>query len=407
MSRFFQISGVICELNPPHNGHFSLFEQIKQNDHAAVIAVLSGNFVQRGQPAIFDKWTRAKTALACGADLVIELPLPWAVSGAEQFAQGGVGLLHALSCVDTLYFGSECGRIDPLQTIADTLSSAAFQSTFQREREKNPSANFASVRQSAIASLLGDTTASILNAPNNNLGIAYCQAIRQLESSIRPVTIPRTGAAYHDSGLPHTNQFPSATQLRTLLQKNPACDLSPFVPKNCGEILNNAIAKGFGPVFPEQMELAVLTKLRTLSLSQLEQLPDLSEGLERRLYQAIRKATSLRELYDLAKTKRYSHARIRRLVLAAFLGITASHGAALPPYCRILAMNATGAKILSICKETATIPFLMKYADSKHLSEPAKELFSLECQATDLFSLFCPTPQPCGLDMTTPIISQN
>lgn len=404
MSTKFQITGVICELNPLHNGHFSLFEQLRQKNDTHILAVMSGNYVQRGQPAIFDKWVRTKTALACGADLVIELPLPWATAGAEAFAFGGVALLDALHCVDTLCFGSECGDINVLQQVASVLSTPQFAEALTAARQKDSNSAFATIRQQAVETLLGTETAAVLSHPNNTLGIAYCQVIETLGASIRPATIPRLGAGYHQVEFQAEDVFPSATQLRARLQAEPDCDLTPYMPSDCAALLQEAMAAGIGPVFPERLETAMLAKLRTLSLAELEQLPDISEGLERRLWQAIRTAGSLEELYSTAKTKRYSHARIRRLVLSAFLGITKNDTAISPPYCRVLGMNRNGTALLSVLKERSAIPLFTKYSDCQALDHTGKRLFALECQATDLYSLACPQPQPCGRDMTTGII---
>lgn len=402
MSTKFRISGTICELNPFHNGHYSLFENMRQEKSDFIVAVMSGNYVQRGQPAIFDKWTRAKTALESGADLVIELPLPWSIAGAEQFAFGGVFLLHALGCVDNLFFGSECGDIQAIQQIASALSSPAFSETLTKIQQNDAGSSFAVLRQKAIAALLGDEIASVLSHPNNTLGIAYCQALEKLQSPIQPATIQRIGAGYHQEQIHSNDIFPSATQLRAFLKENPTGDLSPFMPTACAAILHTAVIQGLGPVFPEKLELAVLAKLRTLSVKELALLPDISEGLELRLHQAIRTAVSLEELYDTVKTKRYTHARIRRLVLSAFLDITKADFAAPPPYAHILGMTKHGAKLLSQINATASIPLLTKYSDGKLLkSEHAKRIWELENKSVDLYSLAYPRPQPCGKNATS------
>ncbi len=404
MPHNFRISAVICELNPLHNGHFSLFEQLRKQNGGFLIAVMSGSFVQRGQPAVFDKWTRAKTALACGADLVVELPLPWSIARAETFAFGGVSLLHALGCVDVLGFGSECGDIGLLRQVAAALASPQFTQALSAIRQKNSGSPFATLRQAAVSSLLGSEAAAVLSHPNNTLGVAYCQAIEKLGASIRPVTVERRGAGYHQAEFRAEDPFPSATQLRACLQAEPDRDLSPCMPAACAAILRQAVAEGAGPVFPEGLEQAILAKLRTLSLAELEQLPDVSEGLERRLWQAARSAGSLEELFRSVKTKRYSHARIRRLVLAAFLGVTKDDAAQQIPYCRVLGMRRASAPLLALVKERSSIPLLTKYSDCRGLDDAGKHLFRLECRATDLYGLACPKVQPCGRDMTNGIL---
>ena len=406
MSKNFRISAIICELNPPHNGHISLFRQLRDASDGYLIAVMSGNYVQRGTPAVFDKWTRTRAALRGGVDLVIELPLPWAVSGAQRFAEGGVALLDALHCVDTLGFGSECGQLEPLQTLADTFSSSRFQEVLRQVRAGDNTSSFAAVRQQAAAALVGEKTAALLSQPNNILGISYCQALAKFRSSIQPVTVRRLGAGYNDDTPNAACQFPSAAQLRALLQADSRCDLSPYLPSECNEVLQAAAASGDGPVFPAALETAILARLRTMTPEQLAKLPDVSEGLDRRLYQGIRTAVTLEQLYETVKVKRYSHARIRRLVLSAFLGIAESDGAGLPPYCRILGMSRRGTKLLPHLSKHASIPFLVKYSDSKTLDSHGKRIFDLECQADDLYALASPNPRPCGSNMTTGIITE-
>jgi predicted nucleotidyltransferase len=336
--------------------------------------------------------------------MVVELPLPWALSGAEMFALGAVALLDSLCCVKGLAFGSECGDIHLLRQIAKLLPTRKFGAAFVVERQKDPAASFATIQQRAVSSLLGKEAGSVLSQPNNTLGIAYCQALEQLESSMEPITVPRVGAGYHQLELLPNDTNPSATQLRTLLQNNQDCDLSSFMPKACADTLREAMNDGLGPVFPETMEKMMLSKLRTLSIEELANLPDISEGLENRLLEGIRRAASLEDLYSFVKTKRYSHARIRRLVLSAFLGITKEDTAAPPPYCRVLGIRKNSKKLLSEVKSNSIIPLITKYSDCSSLSKHGRHIFNLESQATNLYSLACPTVQPCGREMTTGMI---
>lgn len=396
------ISGVICEYNPFHYGHNALIEQTRRNGATHVVAVLGGNFVQRGEPACFEKGVRAQAALACGIDLVLELPLPWAMARAETFAFGGVFLLHQLGCVDRLVFGSEHGEISALSALADTLLSPNFfQSLSSFQKAGKP---FAYARQKAIEKLCGAEIASLLEHPNNILGIEYCKALRCLQSSIQPETTPRLGAGYHDVTSSHS--YPSATQLRHLLKENLHLDFSSYMPQAAAELFRKECESGRIASL-QRLETAILSHLRSLTPKDLAQLPDVSEGLENRLWHGIRQAISLDELYAYTKSKRYSHARIRRIVLSSFLGITAQDTQAPPPYLRVLGMNPRGMEILHLAKQTAKLPIVTKYAAIQSQSNWAKHLFSLECRGMDLFTLSFLRPQGCGLEQSRGIIVTN
>lgn len=406
MCNNFVISAVICELNPPHKGHISIIEQCKAKTGGYCIAVMSGNYVQRGQPAIFDKWTRTRAILLGGADLVIELPLPYAMGSAERFAFGGISLLSQLGCVDELWFGSEWGEIQKLQEIAHVLEQKDFSETLRKHQGLQAGLSFAKIRQLALAEHLGENTAALLSEPNNILGVSYCQLLERLKSSIQPRTIRRLGAGYHEAELQEHQAFPSATQLRHLLTESPSCDLSPYLPEACAAVLQTALDAGLAPVLPERLEMAVLAKLRTLSMEALQNLPDISEGLEQRLYHAIRQSRSLEELYSTVKTKRYTLSRIRRLIWSAFLGITKADSLQPVPYCRVLGMRKESAPLLSHLTKNASLPVLTRPGESDSLSSFGQRLLQLEQQSTDLYALACPKIQSCGWEFTQQFVTE-
>ncbi len=285
------VVGIIAEYNPFHAGHaLHIRETRRRLGDCAVVAVMSGNFVQRGECAVFDKWTRARTALEGGADLVLELPTVWAASSAERFAQGAVDLLEAAGVVTHLSFGSECGDVDRLQRVAACLDGPRYPDALRRFLDAG--LPFAACRQAAVGELLRPELADLLSGPNNNLGIEYIRALNAVKSEIQPVTVPRAGAAHDGGGHP---AYPSASFLRERLlagdlpAENPAC-------------------LGYG-------ERGALAVLRTMGEEDFAALPDCGEGLSHRIYQAVRRGRTLEEIYDLAKTKRYAHSRIRRAVL--------------------------------------------------------------------------------------------
>ncbi len=394
MPEKMKIAAIICELNPLHQGHQALFSHAK-NRCEGLVCVLSGNYVQRGEPAILDKWARTRLALASGADLVLELPLPWAMAGAERFAAGGVALANGLGNVDTLFFGSEEGDAPRLRELAEALLSPGFSRALGEEDTALP---FAVRRQRAAARLVGADAAALLEKPNCILGVEYQKALLAQGSSIKAEAFPRLGAG-HD--VPE-EQGPilSASQARGLLARGERTDGR--LPAVTEEVWRQEAALGRAPALLSRLEMAVLCKLRTMGPQDFAALPDVSEGLEYRLYQAARQAGSLEELYMRVKSKRYPLARARRLVLAAFLGVKEEGLPKLPPYLRVLGMTEVGQRVLR--QASPTLPLASRPGDFQKLGGPALELFQLEARAGDLYGLCCPVPQPCGRDYREKIV---
>lgn len=382
--------GIVAEYNPFHAGHAWHIQESRRlfSEETAVVAVMSGNWVQRGECAVTDKWTRAGMALAGGADLVLELPTVWATASAEGFARGAVSILAATGVVDVLSFGSERGEIAPLRELARFLNSPDFSSALRRELE--PKKSFAQSRRQAAERVLGPEAAALLDFPNNNLGVEY---LRFLPPEMEAVTVPRRGSG-HDSGT-EDDGFPSASLLRRRLRAGEVtgdfpCQSLPWA----GEAADM-----------KWVERAVLARLRSMTRSEGEALPDGGDGLAARLLSAAREAASLEELYSLTKTRTYVHARVRRLTLCAFLGLRREDVPPAPPYIRVLGFNSRGRELLKKMNRTAALPFFVKPAHSRRLSPQAQALFALEGRFTDLFALCFPTPRPCGLEWTTnPVI---
>lgn len=387
MQQKMKISAIICELNPLHAGHQALFRRAKELSQG-LVCILSGNFVQRGEPALLDKWTRTRLALQSGADLVVELPLPWACSGAERFAAGGVALCLGLGGVDYLLFGSEVGALDPLETLAQALLSPKFSQLLRQEDDGQP---FAKRREHAVAQLVGKQTASLLSLPNCILAVEYLKALRLQGGELQPVLFSRLGVG-HDRDDPCGPIF-SASQARHLLTAG--CTPTGRLPDITLEAWQKQFALGKAPGALSPLETAILCKLRIMNLEDFASLPDISEGLEHRLFRAAREACSLEEFYALTKTKRYSHARLRRLVLSAFLGIP-QQLPQLPPYLRILGMTPTGREILT--QASSSLPLVARPGQFRFLEKVCQNLFLLESRADDLYELSLPSPGPCGRD---------
>jgi predicted nucleotidyltransferase len=391
-------AGVVCEYNPFHFGHSYLIRQLRKSGATHIVSVMSGNFVQRGDAAVLSKYARTRQALLCGADLVVELPLPWAISGAERFALGGVALLDAIGA-DLIGFGSECGDMECLRKASLALSSPSLRETMRASLEKG--STFAAARQSAVEKLFGKETAGLLRAPNNILGIEYLKAIDRIGSGIQPVTIRRCGAAHGAES--DGSSYASSGQIRKLLQNHRDC--STLMPCEAFSVLKEEIGEKRAPASLLFAERAVLAQLRRMTKEEFHMLPDLSEGLENRIFRAARQATGIEELCFLAKTKRYPLARIRRIVLSAFLGIRSGHASGYPPYIRVLGIGKRGPEILKKAKAAAKLPIISRPADFLSLSGPAREIADLESRATDLYALCLPEAAPCGLDRTEKIIT--
>lgn len=388
------IAGIIAEYNPFHNGHAYQIAGTRALGATHVAVCMSGSFTQRGECAVLAKHARVKAALLGGADLVVELPPPYAVSSAERFAFGGVSILNALGCINMLSFGSEIGDIIALKRTAQALESPQFAPLLQVQLDKG--LVFPKARQLALIQLLGED-ALVLSHPNNTLGVEYLKWLVRLNSRIQPVTIPRKGVSHestHASG-----GYASASLIRQhmLLEQE---DWRRFVPVSAEEIYSDEIQDGKAPCTLRRVERAVLARLRGMTSEAFIAFPDVTEGLEGRIYKAVRSAASLDELYALIKTKRYTLSRIRRMVLCAFLGLDASLQVQPPPYIRILGFNARGAEILAKAKQTCSLPVSTSLSDLAMVNEHCKSFAQAQAAAADIFALCSPRNLPCGLDFT-------
>ncbi len=390
------VCGIVAEYNPFHLGHASHIAKTRQlmGSDCNIVCTMSGNYVQRGDFAVMNKHARAKAAVLCGADLVFELPTPYAVSSAEGFAKAAVSLLDGTGVVNCLSFGSEAGDIGCLRLIADALLSDDLRPLLQEELQSGMS--FAKARQNAVSSLLGPEKAALLSSPNNILGVEYLKALTFLSSRIEPLTVARIGARHDAAGA--DGPVVSASYLRSLLKNGESVALSPFMPPLSFDILREEIQKGTSPVFLENADRSIVSFLKRLLPEDYLNLPDVSEGLEKRLYSAVLRGFSFDRICELAKTKRYAHSRIRRILLSAYLGISKELSEPPPPYLRVLAFNARGQELLKQMKKRAGLPIVVKPAHVKTLSANAIRLFELERTASALFCMASPAPENAPAD---------
>ena len=382
------VAGMIVEYNPLHSGHLRLLEETRRllGPDTAIVCAMSGNFVQRGDFALIRKHQRARAAVESGADLVLELPLPWAVASAETFADGGVQVLAAAGVVTDLVFGSECGETAPLLELARCLLSPEYAGALRRRLESGKS--YAACRQAAVSALLGPEQAALLESANNILGVEYCKALLRRRLSLRPLTVRREGSP-HDGAL-EPGAHPSASALRALLRAGETEQALSLLPAAMGRVYQEEAAAGRAPVWGEMCQRVVLARLRTMTESDFAALDQGREGLCRRLYHASRTAASVEELLSAAKTRRYAYARLRRMVLWAYLGLTPADVPEKVPYLRPLAANDTGCRLLSAMRKQSAAPVLTKPADVRTLGPEARRLLSLEARATDLYTLAYP-----------------
>ncbi len=397
-----KIAGIVAEYNPFHAGHAWMVEQLRRQGCAAVVCVMSGPFVQRGAGALLPTAARARAAVAGGVDLVFRLPVGWATASAEAFGAGGVGLLVALGCVDALAFGAETPDAHRLLAVADVLRDERLAPLI-KERLKG-GVSFAAARAAAAEALLPGA-GELLASPNNILAVEYCKALRALQTAgkvekgsavaQRLLPLPRAGAA-HDG--PPVDGFASAGHLRRLYAGGGMEALAPFVPQVCLPLYKQAEADGL--VLDEgRFELALLSRLRGFTEEDFAPYPAAGEGLGTRLTAAAKRAVSLEELYALAKTKRFAHARVRRLALVAALGL-APRPAATPPFLHLLAASPRGLGVLRRAKKTASLPLSASLAKLAGTSASAADVAAEEGRAEDFYALCLRKPQPGGQAFT-------
>ncbi len=378
---------IISEYNPFHRGHQWQIEQLRQLGYSHVVAVMSGSFVQRGAPAIFSKYDRTRLALIGGCDLVLELPVPYACATAQRFAFGGVSITDAMGLPATLCFGSECGELTKLEQVVDGLLDSRLKEALAPYLDKG--ITFAKARTLALGELTSPETAALLEEPNNTLGIEYMLQLRQLNSHVKALTLPRKAVSHHENGV--SEGFASASHIRSLLLENHFEEAFCLVPEACSEYMNK-----LRPVYID--DRIVLSRLRTMGKDQLAALPDCSEGLENRLYQAIRDGLNLEDIWDRTKSKRYSHARIRRLCMSAFLGLDDKLHRQAPSYIRVLGFNKQGQEILAAMKKNSKLPVSGSLADLAGTSSAATAFADMEARSVDLYNLFENELKPCGQD---------
>ncbi|KAB3535211.1 nucleotidyltransferase [Alkaliphilus pronyensis] len=395
-----RILGLITEYNPFHNGHlYHLKESIKKTKATHTIAVMSGHFLQRGEPALIHKWARGQMAVESGVDLVIELPTVYACNTAELFAYGAVKLLNQLRIVDTICFGSEKGNIKPLEKIADILvcSPPSFEKNLKQQLDLGKS--FPAARGEALAIYLKEIEDPIISAidykelvktPNNILSIEYIKALKELNSSIVPETIIRKTAPYHSKDI--TANIASATAIRQYININEnISEIRHTLPPASYRVLDEGFSQEIGPVFSDSFQQSIFTLIRQKGAKSIREIFDVSEGLENKIYQCGLATKSLKEFYYCVKSKRYPYTRLQRIIMHLLLDIqrkdiNSFNLAGGPQYIRVLAFNDKGRELLKLCKEKSPLPVINKLTHFKG-SEIAKRMLEIDIRATNIYTL--------------------
>lgn len=355
--------GLITEYNPFHNGHLHhLQESLRLAEAEVAVAVMSGHFLQRGEPALFDKWTRAEMALRAGVDLVVELPYPWACNSAPWFARGAVQALNALGGIDALCFGSEAGALDPLQRCAELLQRREVELDHATAKLLRQGIPYPAAREQVVASWSGAATlATVLASPNNILGIAYLRALAQTGSAMVPLTIPRKNVGYHD---PHPGEegIASATALRRLLAADQT--IAEYIPYSILPLVTDALSQG---AMADEGHLHRLLQGRIFrGAESLRSLYLVEDGIEQRLFAAALGSDSLTALVDAVKSRQLTRTRVQRLLChllneASATEMAASLGSG-PLYLHLLAASPRGRSYLSASRKHRSLPLLGNYS---------------------------------------------
>ena len=378
-----KVTGLICEYNPFHNGHLYHLNETRKNGATHIVSVMSGNFVQRGDVAIMDKLARARLAVKSGVDLVIELPVQFCLSSAENFASASIWLLNCLGVVDELSFGSECGNVEKLSKALDKVDEIAFS----RKSDINDIMEKGYTYPRALNSVLSGVypnAAMIVSEPNNTLAIEYLRSLKTLRSSMVPFTVKREGAS-HDSVIVEDG-YASASYIREqILSGSEMSKLEKIMPELWAKAISEF--KGKGSIAKlDRLERVMLYKLRMASPEEIAQISDIAQGLENRIFGA-RMSGSLDELFCSVKTKRYTMARIKRILLSLLIGITREDMTHMPPYGRILAFNDRGREILAAAKGKAVLPYGSSLAKLSQKNKVARRFAELEGKASDIYGL--------------------
>lgn len=420
-----KVLGIIAEYNPFHNGHLYHLEASKKLTGANyTVAIISGNFTQRGSTSIVDKWSKTKMALENGIDLVIELPVLYSISSAENFADGAIKILNSLGIVDYLSFGAETSDISILNNIANILYSEPeeYKKLLSIELEKGLS--FPKARENALLDYIKNSDdivpenriidfekySKVLSSPNNILGIEYLKALKKYKSSIKPVCISRFKAEYNSSNF--SENIASATAIRELIKNKNFDTIKTVIPLESSSVLMDCINSGCVVPDLNRFEKEIIYTLRKMSIEEIANIPDVSEGLEFSIKKAANSCNNINEFLDIVKSKRYTITRLQRILLYALLSISKENmqlsKKVEKPYIRVLGFNDNGKKLVSEIAtknpELKLITSVKKFVDSNS-NKDLQIIFDKDVLATDMYSLAFENNSLANLDFKNSVIT--
>lgn len=402
-----EVLGIIAEYNPFHNGHLYHIQKAKELSGAKhVVCIMNGNFAQRGNTSIVDKWKKAEMALESGIDLVIELPTIYGVSSAENFAYGAIKLLENLKIVDSISFGTETEDYAALNNIATVLAEEPKEYVLMLKEALATGVSYPKAREIALIRYLNDNKRyiDILNNPNNILAVEYLKALKKTKSKIEPILLKREKVYYNDQKI--IDDFASATAIRRLVANKEFGELIRVVPRKTYDIVTKEYEVGNVVLDIKTFEKEIFYALRRMTLAEVAELPDVTEGLENSIKNAACYCNNIETFIEMVKTKRYTQTRLQRILIFALLGITKKDVQASKkaiPYARVLGFNENGKKLLSkISQKNPKMPVITsvkKFIDQNN-NKVYKRMLEIDICATDIYTLGYKYDSLANLDYT-------
>ncbi len=393
---------IITEYNPFHSGHEYQIKKIREEfgDDTRVIAIMSGNYTQRGDTAIMDKSLRAKCAVMCGVNLVLELPFPFSSASAEFFAKSGVRIADSIGVVDYLSFGSESGTISDLTQIAKNMSTPEYKNLLKESLSQKSvrKKGYPELCEQTYKQLYETTPPSSISLPNNILALEYIKALYDIKSNIKPHTIKRSGAGYSEKSIQEV-PYQSASAIRELMHNDVSSAIK-YVPNNLKDALLEGLKNNLFPCNSDRLSTAVISNFR-INPSPKTEFHDAGGGLYNRLQNASFEASTISQLTELADTKKYTTARIRRAIWFSFFSVTSSEVKKFPLYTQALAMDNVGKSILKEVKKISSFPIVTKPSSYAALSDDAKRQKQLSDKADSIFQLTKPMHVSGNLSLLT------
>lgn len=407
-----KVLGIVAEYNPFHNGHLYHLEKSKKDTGSNyTVAIMSGNFTQRGSTSLMDKWSKAQAAIRNGIDLVLELPVLYATSSAENFAEGAIKILDSLNVVDYISFGAETVDIEILDKCADVLYQEPKQYKTLLSHELSKGISFPKARENALMLYLNDIRkfANVLSSPNNVLAIEYLKALKKLKSNLTPYSIPRYEVGYHD--LNYTENTASSTAIRNMIKNNGFNALANLMPAPSYSILMQNIKAGHIVPDISVFEKEIIYTLRKMKTSEIANLPDVSEGLEFAIKNAANSCNTFTEFMNIIKSKRYTNTRLQRILIYALLGITKKDIAMskkVQPYVRVLGLNKRGKFLISeIVKANPKLDIItsVKRFTEDNSNKSLQIMLDKDIWATNVFTIGYEEDSWNNLDFTQKIVT--